>query len=85
MGVGDFVRCGDPSVHAVITSRERPDPAPRRKVRRLNDISAPLYPEQAGTEASVPQDTTGARCSVRRANPMAADATAMMKAAIPTT
>jgi hypothetical protein len=42
---GDVVGFGVPSMHAVSTSRESPDPAPRRKLRRLNDISAPLYSE----------------------------------------
>ncbi len=41
--------------HAVSTSSERPDPAPTRKLRRFNDISAPLYSDRQSATPSVSQ------------------------------
>jgi hypothetical protein len=47
VGLGDAVGVGIGSgwVQAANTSRESPEPAPKRKLRRLNDISATLYSE----------------------------------------
>jgi hypothetical protein len=43
VGVALGVGTGSGVVQAVSSNRDRPEPAPIRKLRRVNDISAPLY------------------------------------------